>query len=310
MLTVPLHSPQAASAQALVVFDYFCTLSEEVRLMWPAPWSVPKVLFFGLRYYIVVHLVFSDMYGFVPNQSPEQCAKAMFRIAISVFSILAVSEAILFIRVYAFSGKNRKLMIFLICHFLILHASALVLTLRFHKSLKFAALPPPFSETCMPVEGNTDLLSGSFGLILTSLATVMFIMMFIAVRKHRDLNSSLLRVFYRDGIFYFVVLSALATAVIAGPSGPLKFTLVLPAVSFHVILSTRMLMHLRSWAVKTCYSNDTGPGKMDIFECSGPNYGTEHLSTIQFVERRSHHMDGVVEASSAVVSVAGRGRIG
>jgi hypothetical protein len=35
----------------------------------------------------------------------------------------------------------------------------------------------------------------------------MFIMMYIAFRKHKNFNSTLLSVFYRDGIFYFICLS-------------------------------------------------------------------------------------------------------
>ena len=35
----------------------------------------------------------------------------------------------------------------------------------------------------------------------------MFIMIYIAFRKHRNFNSALLTVFYRDGIFYFICLS-------------------------------------------------------------------------------------------------------
>jgi hypothetical protein len=35
----------------------------------------------------------------------------------------------------------------------------------------------------------------------------MFIMVYLALRKHRDLNSTLLTIFYRDGVFYFVILS-------------------------------------------------------------------------------------------------------
>jgi hypothetical protein len=84
---------------------------------------------------------------------------------------------------------------------------------------------------CMPAEANSALLSGVFALLLASLLreqprlhnpgflqliydaihwiVVMFIMMYLAFRKHRDLNSALLTVFYRDGIFYFVVLSGM-----------------------------------------------------------------------------------------------------
>lgn len=79
----------------------------------------------------------------------------------------------------------------------------------------------------MPVRMSSPLLGGLFGCLLgsvvsechtllftagpcflTSLSSVvMLIMMFIAYRKHRNFNSALLTVFYRDGIFYFICLS-------------------------------------------------------------------------------------------------------
>jgi hypothetical protein len=83
----------------------------------------------------------------------------------------------------------------------------------------------------MPAEADSMLISGVFALLLASVLSmhfrchgpessrlthpviqrivVMFIMMYLAFRKHRDLNSPLLTMFYRDGIFYFVCLSGM-----------------------------------------------------------------------------------------------------
>lgn len=48
---------------------------------------------------------------------------------------------------------------------------------------------------------------------------VMFIMVYLAFRKHRDLNSTLLTIFYRDGIFYFICLSSRFRRFLHFPSG-------------------------------------------------------------------------------------------
>jgi hypothetical protein len=37
----------------------------QVRLMWPTPLSVPKVLFFALRYYILIHHILAILCGYI-----------------------------------------------------------------------------------------------------------------------------------------------------------------------------------------------------------------------------------------------------
>ncbi|RXW23630.1 hypothetical protein EST38_g2234 [Candolleomyces aberdarensis] len=135
--------------------------------------------------------------------------------------------------------------------FIAIHASALALLIRFLQTIVFTKFPIP-NIVCMPARTDSKLLGGVFALLLGSVIIVMFIMMYIAFRKHRNFNSTLLSVFYRDGIFYFICLSALASANIvvnlAAPEGGFKFLLVQTEIDLHVILSTRMLLHLRSWA--------------------------------------------------------------
>ncbi|KAJ2922775.1 hypothetical protein H1R20_g14330, partial [Candolleomyces eurysporus] len=56
----------AVSSFTVVIADFLHTFPDEVRLMWKAPMSLPKVLFFGIRYYILIHGVF-----FLTEQSIE-----------------------------------------------------------------------------------------------------------------------------------------------------------------------------------------------------------------------------------------------
>jgi hypothetical protein len=117
--------------------------------MWPAPLSVPKVLFFVLRYYLIGHLGFvlaceyslqqasldftySFAVDFPLGLSPEDCKVAFTRNIVSSALCVVVSECkvpsiytsslkadipppgILFIRVWAFSGRDRRMLAFLI----------------------------------------------------------------------------------------------------------------------------------------------------------------------------------------------------
>lgn len=62
-----------------------------------------------------------------------------------------------------------------------------------------------------------------------------------------------------------------------------------PTAAFHVILSTRMLIHLRAWAVKTGHGAETGHGAMGLFDYSGtPEQYEQCLSTIRFTGNSIH----------------------
>lgn len=237
---------------ALVLVDFLQTFPEEVSLMWPAPFGLPKVLFFLLRYSLLAHRVLAGLYGVPTGRSPEECWNGFVRTGVMSCALIAGAEGILFLRAYAFSGKNKKLMAYLIFQCVAIHTGAAVLITKFLHSTKFGPLPIP--TVCMPLQADSVLLCGAFTMILGSIVIVMLIMVYIALQEHRGCRSALLMIFYRDGIFYFICLSALALANIivnlVAPEGGLKLLLVQTEVDAHVILATRMLLHLRGWAAQ------------------------------------------------------------
>ncbi|KAJ2932973.1 hypothetical protein H1R20_g4110, partial [Candolleomyces eurysporus] len=195
---------------ALVIADFVHTFPDEVRLMWPTPISLPKVLFFALRYHILVHGVFA--------------------MTLSTKLTVIASETILLIRVYAFSGKDKKLLAFLLFQFIGIHVSELVVFARWLQSVKFVDLPMR-NVGCIPAGANMTLLGIVFSLLLCSVTAIMLSMLYIMFRKYRDLRtSSLISIIYRDGLVYFVCLSALACAnvgvILGTKNAPLKLLLV------------------------------------------------------------------------------------
>lgn len=218
--------------------------------MWPAKFSIPKALFFVVRYYTIGNLILSTFTSYpLYGDDTEGCLKAYIRAAISCTVVSIGAEIILFYRVHAFAGRSRNMAIFLAIVFCGVHSSGYYLLVRFLQSLRFKKWPFPNIPACMPVAGESDFLGGVFATVLLSVSIVMTIMMFLVVRKHRDLNSTLLTTFYRDGIFYFVVFTVLSTVNIIisfAATGTYKGLLVEFSIDLHSILSTRMLLHLRS----------------------------------------------------------------
>ncbi|KAF6760991.1 hypothetical protein DFP72DRAFT_1166027 [Ephemerocybe angulata] len=239
----------AVSGMALVAADYIHTFPDEVRLMWPTPWSLPKVLFFALRYYVFINNIFAAIYNFPINSSTSKCKAAFVRLAISAPLLFIMAEAILLVRVYAFSGRNKWMLAYLVFHFLAVHAAVIGLLAKFVMSVRFD--PLPFTDLpCFPTAANGSLLGIVYTIVLGSVVVVMFIMMWIAVRKHRAFNNRnpLLTVFYQDGVFYFITLSALASAnIFMNYTAPEAYKLLLSQIEsdLHAILATRMILHLR-----------------------------------------------------------------
>ncbi|KAF6752126.1 hypothetical protein DFP72DRAFT_464779 [Ephemerocybe angulata] len=254
------------------------TFPLKVRLMWGSPLSLPKVLFFTLRYYIFPHHVLAALYGQIVDLSPKACKAAFWHLGVSTSMCVVLSEAILYIRVYAFSGRNKKILAWSLFQSIGVWVSSFILLAKFMATVEYFEWP--FGNvTCMPVAGKSYLLGVVFAILLTSVFVTMCIMAWLAYSKHRTFNSTLVKIFYRDGIFYFICLSILASANIfvafAAPEG-YKFLFVQTEADIHVILATRMLLHLREWAERETVveSGRNGGGH-------GGGMGMEFSTTLQ-----------------------------
>ncbi|KAF6741508.1 hypothetical protein DFP72DRAFT_1113960 [Ephemerocybe angulata] len=230
--------------------DYLHTISEEVRLIWFTPLSSAKVMFLVARYCVLIHIGFSGMYHFRSGLSSEECTRSFIQVFISSSLIVLSAEAILYIRIHAFSGMNRKLMVYLVIQYIIFHAFALAYGVKVLVSVKFRPASMPNSP-CIPMAVDQSSLGIAYGFSLASIVAIMSIMVYVAHQKYRNLKSSLFLLFYREGVLYFLCLSALACSnIIATYLAPLsyKFIMLEPQVLVHSLLSTRMLLHLRGWA--------------------------------------------------------------
>ncbi|KAJ2931036.1 hypothetical protein H1R20_g6058, partial [Candolleomyces eurysporus] len=253
----------AVGGLTMVIADYLHTFPDEVRLMWPASMSLPKVLFFVVRYYSLLHGIFSLTYSLPTNRSAAYCTSAFVRVAVSTKLVIIASEAILLIRVYAFAGKDKIVLAFIGVQFVALHVAELVVLGRFIQSVKFMDFPLR-NLVCIPAQVDIKLLGVVFSLLLCSVSVIMLCMVYVMFRKYRNLNaSSLSTMLYQDGLVYFLCLSGLAVAnlivIFGAKNDALKLMLAQPEAYMHAILSTRMILRLRSWSERAY-----GPGSRDL----------------------------------------------
>ncbi|KAF6761768.1 hypothetical protein DFP72DRAFT_1061975 [Ephemerocybe angulata] len=240
------------SGCTIAIIDFLQTFPEEVRLMWPARLSIPKVLFYLARYLTLANNISSVFLSpGISRRTVKECNGALNLTGLLSPSAVVSAEAILFYRVWAFSGKSRRMLAYLIIQFIGLHSLVFYSVGKWLMSVKYARWSLPSTADrpiCMVMEANEFLLSWTYAALLSSVISSMVIMVFIAYREHRGSSNRLLTVFYQDGVYYFVVLAIMASANVAVnwlAYGGYKYILIQFEVDLHGILSTRMLLHLR-----------------------------------------------------------------
>ncbi|KAF6764628.1 hypothetical protein DFP72DRAFT_868738 [Ephemerocybe angulata] len=226
--------------------------------MWGTKWSVAKTLFFLSRYLAFLDVPFAAEIHTTSGLTGKTCHVMFVSVTSSILVGIALAEAILFLRVWAISGRDRTLSIYLIIHFTAVHLVQAVLFGLFIGSLEFGPSPSPLPGIigCFPLPPKSKtlntLLSALFGLIVANELSILFITFVIGLRKFRDFRNPLIRVFYVDGFSYFLVLSAISTTnVVVDLVGPPEYRflgLVVLQRVMHSILSTRMILHLRGAA--------------------------------------------------------------
>lgn len=242
----------------VLVADYFQTLPDEIEYMWPAAMSPTKILFFLVRYYVFAHnaIVINFFQFGRPNVGGETCQTPYDMQIWSSLCLYWVCNFILHLRVYAFSGQDRRVLIFLVVWFFGLRAAEGTFVQKFNETMRFMPFPEPIRIGCSAIAGDTQWLTYVFTVIIISLASVTSIMIFIAWRRESLTRApggrtNIYQIFIRDGIEYFLCLSLLSIInIIVERTAPPKYRYVMNQVHTHsdAILTGRMLIYLRASA--------------------------------------------------------------
>lgn len=245
------------ASTAVLSADFLETFPEEVEYMWSTALSVPKILFFLLRYLSFAHTAISVIYQTgQPGNGGKECIPPFLQAVFSTVTINTLCEAISYVRVYGFAGRNPILLAVLSVVFISTTVLQYYFLATFAKTIRFAEIPASARLGCVPIAGKNLLLSIVFKLVLANLVFVTIIMVYVAYDRRDGTYGvgGLMRLFYRDGIFYFIVLSALAITNIifdhTAPPNGLQFTMIQIQLHLNSALTGRMLLHLRAWAQK------------------------------------------------------------
>ncbi|THU92267.1 hypothetical protein K435DRAFT_800644 [Dendrothele bispora CBS 962.96] len=263
-------------------------ISDEIRLVWKAPWRLGKILFFLTRYLAPVTTVIIIYLDQSRHLSTYQCK-----------GLSQSSTVILSLRVWAVWGRSKWIAALLVIGFLVPISGIAIYTsikdqydipdfyVQVHDSL---GVCPSYLQFSGINESVIDLF-----IYLVVLEAVFFILTAYKAAEHCWYNqslrgSSLVETFFKDGLCYNVVVLLTSTVTIVLRSTA-KNTfmadtfLVIDKVAtllscrfqmvIHSVFTSQMLLHLRSAAVE-----DTGLSRpLESMQFASNQGGAHEIST-------------------------------
>ncbi|TEB17268.1 hypothetical protein FA13DRAFT_1822503 [Coprinellus micaceus] len=260
----------SAAGMAIMIADYLHTLPQEVRLVWPTKMSIPKLIFLLVRYgnFLFAALVYLYALTPAPVLSSDGCRKMFIVIGILEVSLSTFGEAIIYIRVWAFAGCDRKVLYILASIFLVLDVISFSFLGKYVTSVEVFQAAPSTHLTCVCIGDDSVMVSVVYGIMVVSVVGLMAIMVGFGIYRYQEMGirsayGGLLAQFYRDGIIYFVMLLVLNVLNIAihvvGKHG-FQYLLVKTQIYLHGMIAVRMVLHLRAYAEKDRYITLDSPG--------------------------------------------------
>ncbi|KAF9465292.1 hypothetical protein BDZ94DRAFT_1320360 [Collybia nuda] len=252
---LPIHAIQQMQVSsyvhvanaALLTLDWFLLLDKEVKYTWGGPWTIGNCLFFLIRYGAFVDAGLFLYQYLSPTPSFHTCFHLFEAIgALLIFGMIVV-EGTMTLRVWAMWGKDNKVGGFLFASF---GLCGVLATFFFVMSLKNYNGIDNSSKVvtgCFQT-GIPRLLAGSLGAMIFHQTLIFFMTLLKCIRNSVG-TSSFIRIFYLQGVVYYVLLQVLSavniTAVIIG-LGVEYLTLILSIQRvIQSVLCVRMLLHIR-----------------------------------------------------------------
>ncbi|KAF4584653.1 hypothetical protein EYR38_001882 [Pleurotus pulmonarius] len=189
------------------VYDYLITFGDEVTFIWAEPKSIGTFLYFLARYPAFVDLVLS-LYVRITLGLPVQQCVALDHVMGWMFLVgIAVAEIIMIMRVWSLWGRTRFMTIFLsILTVATLIAGVTVLGVS-RESLTFVSMRDiaPNISGCYPL-GSNGAMSVDYAILMGFEAITLTLTLVKCIRhcSHLINPTSLIDLFIRDGVIYFV----------------------------------------------------------------------------------------------------------
>ncbi|KAF9449495.1 hypothetical protein P691DRAFT_703153 [Macrolepiota fuliginosa MF-IS2] len=238
---------------AMLVYDYFLTLGQEVELIWKSRWNTVKFLFLLTRYLPFIGSGIILFYQFAPKATAYQCAIAFKCTAWTFIIGISIAELLLTIRTWAVWEKDRRLTIGLPIFFVSFWVTQYALVGLYLGTLTYEPSPYQPWVTCATFHMNR-LLSVCWILLMIYDAGILILIVIQTLRTFRSWgNVPLTRVICQDGIAYFAYLFLLSFAnIIIIMKLPREFVHLLTMIErvVHSVLTCRIILQIRQQDVR------------------------------------------------------------
>ncbi|EAU91167.2 hypothetical protein CC1G_12635 [Coprinopsis cinerea okayama7 len=276
--------------------DYLDLLHLEIQYIWFRKTTLVKLLYIFMRYLPFVILPLFVVHSTLLDIPVEFCKPFFTVLACCVPACYYAAQGFLFLRVHAL-GYSRILTKYLVAHYV---SSSLIMGgifVKFLTTLHTVESSPFDLFGCTSIVGDGRWMSINYAIILFNEVVMMVLTICIAYRKYILLKTRpLVRIFYRDGTFYFVILAAISTGNILAnwlpPDANYAYLLTIIQFTLHNALTTRMMLHVRQVAAE---DSDWGPEGVGH---GGGGY-TEEMSAARFpIQFRGRGVDTYLSATS------------
>ncbi|TFK26606.1 hypothetical protein FA15DRAFT_702711 [Coprinopsis marcescibilis] len=199
---------------SIFLCDYLQMLELEIAVVWQTKWGIGNILYLFSRllpFFDVPLVIFYRLYPNVPTL-PNRVCDVLYKIETwcTVLGIFA-SEIMLVMMIYALTS-NKIIRWWLIGQTVTVGSAACVTLGIFSASLQFGEAPLPIPTGCLLVGGKFIFAGVGFIILALNQFSLMVIVLGVGVARYRHSNSTLVKVLYRDGVFYYVFLFLVSAA--------------------------------------------------------------------------------------------------
>ncbi|CAA7269379.1 unnamed protein product [Cyclocybe aegerita] len=240
LLDTALVQCTLVACMTLLIYDYICTLDQEVAYVWKNfQWSVGVVLFLLNRYLPFID-TFVSLRLKLSYVTPETCDTQFKVVSWFIVTGIIISETILLLRTYALWERKRWVVILLAVTATAAFIPAIVITQLEILSLRYVQNDFP---GCRVSQASPIVIVAY--ILLMVLETTMAVLTGIKAFRHlRHSNSPWVVQLYRDGLMFYVYLTCISIANVLVPIlAPRTFSnwLATPQRVMHSVLCTRVL---------------------------------------------------------------------
>jgi len=237
------------------IYDYLITISDEVRYAWPGRKSPVFFLFIANRYWPIFYLVWISISLWSPTFTKSMCDRTQWFSIFYYCLVTVFAQTAITLRVYAVTGKNRRIAAFLSLLTLIKFVFSMYLTVRFglDTAFEFPDIPLDEFKFCQfhrwrPGETTSTVFS-----LVYDLAAFLVIVYYSSKRGSERASGmpDLLDRIVRDATAYFLVIFSSHLWLIFFEFLTSEYLQLLPSCANALlvpILATRLMISLKKAA--------------------------------------------------------------